>query len=156
MNTEALPFIKLLFLLGLTLHNIEEAVWLPKWSKHAIKFHKPVLANEFYFAVLVITLIGYLLTGADYIFGSSCGSITCIYLGFVGMMGLNVFIPHLAATIVLKRYSPGLITGLLLNLPSSVYTLCKLGKWNKPYNANHLGAVNFNYNWNIFIKVIQT
>jgi hypothetical protein len=31
-------------------------------------------------------------------------------------MLLNVFIPHLPATLVLRRYAPGTVTGLLLNL----------------------------------------
>ncbi len=41
-------------------------------------------------------------------------------LGFIGMMGINAVFPHLVATIVLKKYAPGLITGLLLNLPFSL------------------------------------
>jgi len=30
---------------------------------------------------------------------------------------LNVIFPHLIATIALKKYAPGLVTALLLNLP---------------------------------------
>ncbi len=32
---------------------------------------------------------------------------------------LNVFIPHLAGTVVLRRYTPGVVSALLLNLPLS-------------------------------------
>jgi len=39
MNDLTLSMMKLLFLFGFTLHNIEEALWLPGWSKHAKKFH---------------------------------------------------------------------------------------------------------------------
>ena len=37
--------IELLFLLGFTLHNLEEALWLPQWSKHARKYRKEVSEN---------------------------------------------------------------------------------------------------------------
>ena len=57
MDNTSLIATKLLFILGFTLHNLEEAVWLPKWSQVAKKFHKPVTTNEFIFAVLVITVL---------------------------------------------------------------------------------------------------
>lgn len=49
----------LLFCLAITLHNIEEAIWLPKWSQQASKYQKPVTPNEFRFAVIVITFFAY-------------------------------------------------------------------------------------------------
>lgn len=120
MNETIIIPLKLLFLLGFTLHNLEEALWLPQWSKHAERFHKPVERNQFIFALIIITLAGYLITLADIISGQSGNIINYVYLGFIGMMGLNAIIPHLAATIILKKYAPGLITGLLLNLPISL------------------------------------
>jgi hypothetical protein len=54
--------IEILFLLGFSLHNIEEALWLPQWSQNATRFHKPVSNNEFHFAVIMVTAIGYLFT----------------------------------------------------------------------------------------------
>ena len=41
------------------------------------------------------------------------------------MMGLNTMLPHLAATILLKKYAPGLITALLLNLPLSIIIIAR-------------------------------
>ena len=117
--------LKLIFLLGFTLHNIEESIWLPEWSKHAKKFHEPVEKNQFIFAVIVVTIIGYLVTFIE-IINNTPGSVFCyIYLGFIGMMGLNTIIPHLAATILLKKYAPGLITALLLNLPLSIIIIAR-------------------------------
>jgi hypothetical protein len=120
MSEICLTAIKLLFLLGFTLHNCEEAIWLPKWSRYAKRFHEPVESNEFIFAVIIVTIIGYLLTAADFILGSTGNLINYIYLGFIGMMGLNVIFPHLLASIVLKKYAPGLLTGIMLNLPFSI------------------------------------
>lgn len=118
--------IELLFLLGFTLHNIEEAIWLPGWSKHAGKYHKEVSADEFRFAVIVITAIGYLITFQYFLFSDVYPFSRYIYSGFILMMVLNVFFPHLIATIVLKRYSPGTVTGLLLNAPIGVYLICSI------------------------------
>lgn len=120
MSEICLTAIKLIFLLSFTLHNIEEAIWLPKWSRYAKKFREPVESNAFIFGVIIVTIIGYLLTSADLIIGSPGNLFNYLYLGFVGMMGLNVIFPHLTATIVLKKYSPGLLTGVLLILPFSI------------------------------------
>ena len=120
MTVAVLNAIKIIFLLGFTLHNIEEAVWLPKWSKYARKFHEPVDSNQFIFAVIIVTIIGYLLTALDFLMGSSSGYVSYVYLGFVGMMGINALFPHLIATIALKKYAPGLMTALFLNLPLSL------------------------------------
>ena len=120
MSEISLTAIKLLFLLGLTLHNIEEAIWLLSWSRYAKKFHEPVGSNEFIFAAIIVTIMGYLLTAVDLIIGTPGDLINYIYLGFIGMMGANVIFPHLLATVVLKKYAPGLLTGILLNLPFSI------------------------------------
>jgi len=112
--------IKLLFLMGFTLHNLEESAWLPEWSKQARKFHAPVEKSHYIFATIIITMIGYLVTLVD-ILSDEPGSIpNYLYLGFIGMMGVNAILPHLVATLLLKKYAPGLLTGILLNLPISI------------------------------------
>jgi hypothetical protein len=112
--------IELLFLLGFTLHNLEEAVWLPAWSKCASKFHPVVKKNEFHFAVISVTAIGYLLTFFHLTDNQNSALIEYLYYGFILMMCLNALFPHLVATVALKRYSPGLITGLSLNVPLGI------------------------------------
>jgi hypothetical protein len=110
---------KLLFLMGFTLHNLEESMWLPEWSKDAKKIHEPVKKNQFVFAIIIVTLIGYLVTFINILFDQPGNITNYLYLGFIGMMGLNSVFPHLVATLILKKYAPGLITGILLNLPIS-------------------------------------
>jgi hypothetical protein len=104
------------FPIAITLHNLEEAVWLPKWSNHAKRFHKPVETNVFYFAVIFVTILAYLSTFLAVAFPSSW-LWKYIFHGFLGAMILNIFVPHLASTIILRRYSPGVITGLFLLIP---------------------------------------
>ena len=104
------------FPLAITLHNLEEAIWLPKWSKYARQFHKPIEANVFYFAVIFVTILAYLSTFLAIAFPSSW-LWKHIFYGFLGAMILNTFVPHLASTIVSRKYSPGLATGLFLLIP---------------------------------------
>jgi hypothetical protein len=104
------------FPIAITLHNLEEAIWLSKWSKHAKRFHKPVEANVFYFAVIFVTILAYLTTFLAVAFPSSWFW-KYVFHGFLGAMILNTFVPHLASTIILRKYSPGLITGLFLLIP---------------------------------------
>ena len=104
------------FPLAITLHNLEEALWLPRWSHHAKRFHPPVEQNEFVFAVIVVTLLAYLTTFLAMAF-PSVFILRLIFFGVLGMMILNAFVPHLAATIALRRYAPGLVTGLFLMVP---------------------------------------
>ncbi len=115
--------IEILFIIGFTIHNIEEALWLPKWSQSAGKYHKEISFNVFRFAVIVITIIGYLLTFQYFIFSEKYTFSKLLYFSFVLMMVLNVIFPHLIATIVMKKYAPGLIKGVFLNMPIGLYLL---------------------------------
>ena len=45
------------FCVAITLHNLEEAIWLPRWSQHSSQFQKPVTSSEFHFAVIMITIL---------------------------------------------------------------------------------------------------
>lgn len=110
------PCIYLLFIFGITLHNIEEALWLPQWSKYAQKFHKQVEKNEFHFALIIITLLAYLVT-ALFIFFPNTAIFKYCFFGYLGVMIINAIFPHVISTIVLKKYAPGVITGVLLNVP---------------------------------------
>ena len=45
------------------------------------------------------------------------------FAGYVFAMLINVFAPHVVASIVLHRYMPGLATALIFNLPLAVLFL---------------------------------
>lgn len=71
-------------MISFIIHNLEEAIWLPNWSKYAGKYHKPVQTNEFLFALIIITILGIILTFLTIIL--SIEYIRIIYLGYDGMM----------------------------------------------------------------------
>lgn len=104
------------FCLAITLHNIEEALWLPRWPKRALRFQKPVTSQEFHFAVIVITALAYL-SAFSYLYAPEFDGAKWLFTGFLGSMIVNAFFPHLLITVLMKRYAPGLLTGLLLNVP---------------------------------------
>lgn len=105
-----------MFLLAVTLHNLEEAVWLPDWSQQAGRWHRPVEKIPFRFAVLVLTLLAYLCAYLGLMGGKQSVG---IYLlgGYAFVMLVNVFFPPLLAAVWLQQYVPGLGTALALNLP---------------------------------------
>lgn len=51
-----------LFAISITAHNLEEAIWLPKWSISAGRWHLPIEPAVFRFAVLILTLFAYILS----------------------------------------------------------------------------------------------
>ncbi|WP_155590944.1 HXXEE domain-containing protein [Lysinibacillus cavernae] len=122
-------FYVIFFCLAVTLHNLEEALWLPQWSQIDSSFQKPVTPNEFHFAVLIITALAYLVSFLTLSFPKS-KLIKWAFTGFLGSMIFNAFFPHLIVTIVMKTYSPGLITALLLNVPINTVILHSLHKKN--------------------------
>ena len=116
------PWFFWLFPLAFTMHNVEEGMWLPQWSRAAGKFHKPVGQFEFRFALVLITLLATIITLLASVSGKQ--SLWCyLFFAFNFGMFLNVFFPHLAATVALKKYCPGLATGVLLLAPATWYLL---------------------------------
>lgn len=101
-------------------HNFEEALWLPAWSVHAAPFHAPVGAVEFRFAVAVLTLLS---AGVTALARARGGAFSHAAVGTWAMMLGNVLMPHLAATLALGRYAPGLGTGVILIAPVGTWLL---------------------------------
>jgi Protein of unknown function with HXXEE motif len=113
-----------LFPIALTLHNLEEAVWLPAWSQHAGFWNLRVNASEFRIAVAVLTFLGF---AAAYwaVRSGKQGLGSYVLSGFAFAMLLNVIF-HVAATIGLREYAPGVVTAVFINLPVMSYLLLRM------------------------------
>jgi len=111
-----------LFALVVTVHNIEEALLLPDWSKTAGKWHRPVGVREFRFAVMVLTVGAYVAVGWALMCGKESAG-AYVLSGYALAMLLNVLFPHVIASAVTRRYAPGTFTALLLNLPATILLL---------------------------------
>lgn len=104
---------------SIALHNAEEAIWLPAWSqKKAGRWHRPVKPWSFRFAVSVLTMIVFLVAAWAYV--GAKGSLGYYLLASFALgQAMNVFIPHVIASVATRTYAPGLLTGLLIVLPSA-------------------------------------
>lgn len=105
-------------------HNLEEFFLLPQWSASAGKWHVPVEPKEFRFAVVVLSLL-VIFAGLLALFQGKQSPGSYLLCGYALAMLLNVFFPHVASTIALRRYAPGTATALLLNLPITIALLQK-------------------------------
>jgi hypothetical protein len=105
-----------LFPIVMTLHNAEEAIWLPAWARRTGFRHTPVSPGVFRFAASVLTVLAFVIT---WLSAESGRQTVWTYLAFGSMVVAlaNVLIPHLAATVARRSYMPGTATAVLLNLP---------------------------------------
>jgi hypothetical protein len=110
------------FALAVTIHNLEEAWLMPAWSKNSGRWHPAVGPAEFRFAVVVLTLLVYVCVFLAVREGKeSLGAY--LVTGSAIVMLFNVVFPHLAATLVMRRYAPGTATALIGNLPVTLLLL---------------------------------
>jgi hypothetical protein len=131
MQTKYLNKSILLLPFAFALHNLEEALTIAKWSISNPNFYKaPVSTKQFLIAVILFTILGFLVTFSKRLYFAE-RYYYFVITGFAGMIMMNVIFPHLLGGIYLKKYTPGLITGLVINLPLTIYILMSLIKTNK-------------------------
>jgi hypothetical protein len=121
----SIGFQKLIWILAAseTLHNFEEALWLPSWSRTLTIRHPSVGEFEFRFAIGLLTFLIYIIL---YYCAKTDNPFSKYLLGgMLIMILLNVFIPHVAASILTGHLVPGVVSGVLLNIPVTVYLLWK-------------------------------
>jgi len=115
----------IIFMFCITLHNIEEALWLTAWmEKHMPTKRGLRNNNHFIFAVLGITILGYLTAGLFMMFPDNL-YIGYAFIGFVGAMIVNTIMPHLIFTVIYKKFCPGVFTGCFLIIPFHTIILLK-------------------------------
>ncbi|MBE0649733.1 MAG: HXXEE domain-containing protein [Bacteroidales bacterium] len=121
-----LDFIISLLPFAFALHNLEEALGMEKWTKFTPSFiHRPFTTRQFGIAVLLFTVLGFIVVFAKGLYKTE--ELYYMFVsGFAGILLLNVFIPHLVAVIYMKKYAPGIISALLVNLPLSAFVLTKI------------------------------
>ena len=90
--------IEWLFPIVATIHNAEEAIWLPEWAKRTGFWRTPVSPGVFRFTVAVLTVLAFAVT---WLSAESGKQSAWTYLAFGSMVVLlaNVLVPHLAATV---------------------------------------------------------
>jgi zinc transporter ZupT len=103
-----------LFAVAITLHSIEEGIWLPAFSQKKGYWRIPATVTQARLVLVLLTLFAWLCAWLVSM-GSALG--TYLLCGYALIMLLNVFIPHVIATIALRQYAPGTATAVLFILP---------------------------------------
>lgn len=106
-----------LFPLVVALHEGEEAVFMPKWvSAHGSRLPLHPTAGVIFGGLLLLTLAACAIT----ILSARSGEQSVwayLLFGYAAAMLINVFVPHVPATLVFRAYTPGVVTAVLINLP---------------------------------------
>ena len=109
----------ILFGIGVTLHNLEEAVYLTGWARSNLKlFFEPNrkiywILTSLVSVVIWVPIVGVCVSPEGSHFQSALS-------GFALAMAINAVFPHLALSLIKHSYSPGTGTGMLFNLPLGV------------------------------------
>jgi len=109
----------ILFGIGVTLHNLEEAMFLPDWARSHLKLRfEPNHGTYWVLTSLVSVVVWIPVIGVCVPKQSS--SFPTVLTGFALAMAINAVVPHLMISLVKHSWSPGVLTGMLLNLPLGV------------------------------------
>ena len=103
-----------LFPAVVTLHNLEEALWLPRWAAQK-RLYTPGSA-VFTFAASILALLAFALTWLSFRAGNQSLWAYLVF-GYMIAMVANVAFPHLTMSILRRSYMPGLGTGVVLVMP---------------------------------------
>ena len=112
------PVLAWMFVVAIAIHNTEEAIWLPAWSRHAGRWRISVGAREFRLALLVLTILAAVAVVLTIAQGKQSPG-AYLLCGYALAMLVNVAVPHLLATLSMRRYAPGTATAVILNLPAT-------------------------------------
>jgi hypothetical protein len=106
----------ILFGIGVTLHNLEEAMFLVDWTRSHLKlWFEPNPKIYWILTSLVSVVIWIPVVGVCVSKENSC--FQDALSGFALAMAVNAVLPHLTISLVKHSYSPGVGTGMLFNLP---------------------------------------
>jgi hypothetical protein len=122
MVASSYKLIAILFGIGVTLHNFEEALFMVDWARSHVKLwfepnHKIYwVLTSLVSMVVWIPVIGVCVSPHPSGFQDALS-------GFALTMAINAFVPHLILSLVKHSYAPGAGTGMLLNLPLGVWLI---------------------------------
>lgn len=108
-----------LFAFAVVLHNLEEMIWLPAWTKNVQHWAEPLVPFAFRFAALVLSAFAIGLALAISLEFHS-NRYLALLVGYAVAMSVNAIAPHLIFTIKTGSYMPGTATGLLVVMPAGV------------------------------------
>ena len=104
----------ILFGIGVTLHNLEEAMYLVSWARsHLTLWFEPNPKIYWVGTSLVSVVVWVPIVGVCVSHESS--HFKSVLSGFALAMAINAVLPHLVISLVKHSYMPGTGTGMLFN-----------------------------------------
>lgn len=111
-----------LFAVALTIHNLEEALFMPRWQPPDPRLSHKAGAKAFRLAIVVITALAYIAVYLAQLGGKeSFGAY--VVTGFALGMLVNVLFPHVLISLRFRCYAPGVVSAVLLILPITALLL---------------------------------
>jgi len=106
----------ILFGIGVTLHNLEEAIFLVDWSRSHLKLRfEP--NHKIYWVLTSLVSVAIWIPIVGVCVSKESSSYQHALSGFALAMAINAVLPHFIISLATHSYSPGSGTGMLLNLP---------------------------------------
>jgi uncharacterized membrane protein YoaK (UPF0700 family) len=106
----------ILFGIGVTLHNLEEAMFLADWSRSHLKLRFEPNPRIYWVLTSLLSVVIWIPVVGVCVAKESSSFQTALS-GFALAMAMNAVLPHLMISLVKRSYSPGVGTGMLFNLP---------------------------------------
>lgn len=135
-----------LFPVVITLHNLEEALWLPGSANRTGFWRPPASPRTFRFVAAVLTALALAVTWLSSRSGAQTFW-TYLMFGYVVATLGNAVFPHLAVSISRRSYMPGTATAVALNLPvlsllmASAFSERQVSGWKSVAYAARVPAV---------------
>jgi hypothetical protein len=108
-----------LFGIGVTLHNLEEAMFLVDWARSHLKlWFEP--NHKIYWTLTSLVSVAIWIPIVGVCVSKESSSFQNVLSGFALAMAINAVLPHFTISLVKHSYSPGVGTGMLFNLPLGV------------------------------------
>lgn len=113
----------------LTLHNIEEALTMPSWVMQNLPFIESSLPFDIriqftpsqLFLSLGIATVAPIIVTMLCINGEKKSQRLYFLFLLQAIILINVFVPHIAVSLRILNYNPGVLTAVCFNLPFSLY-----------------------------------
>jgi Na+(H+)/acetate symporter ActP len=112
----------ILFGVSVTLHNLEEALFLASWSRCHLKLWFTPNHKIYSVLTLLVSVVVWIpVVGISA--WSENARLQAALAGFALAMVVNAIFPHLLLSLATRSYSPGAGTGMLLNLPLGIWLI---------------------------------
>jgi len=112
----------LMFATGVTLHDLEEAFWLPDWIRTHVKTVFDPNPKAYWVVTSLVSLVVWIAAMAVWIW-PTVQPFHLVLSGIALAMAVNAFVPHLSMSLIRRSYMPGTATGMLINLPLAALLL---------------------------------